>query len=68
MLWSFWLTVIALLFNSAPLAFAIVFCVGLAKECWDARYGSGFCLFDMAGNLVGIGAGLLCCLVASAIF
>ena len=42
MVWSFWLTLAALFVWSAPLAFAAVFVLGLAKECWDSRYGSGF--------------------------
>ena len=60
MVWSFWLTLAALLVWSAPLAFAAVFLLGLAKECWDLRYGSGFCLFDMAGNFIGSLVALLC--------
>ncbi len=59
MVWSFWLTLLALMLWSAPLAFLAVFLLGLAKECWDARYGSGFCFFDMAGNLIGSTVGLL---------
>ena len=50
MVWSFWLTLAALMVWPALLAFAAVFLLGLAKECWDYRYGSGFCLFDMTGN------------------
>lgn len=68
MVWSFWLTLAALLVWSMPLAFAAVFLLGLAKECWDSRYGSGFCLFDMAGNCVGSAGGLLCGLGFSALF
>lgn len=66
MLWSFWLTLAALLLWPAPLACAAVLLLGLAKECWDARYGSGFCMFDMAGNVLGSLAGLLCGFVLSA--
>lgn len=58
----------ALLLWSVPLAFAAVFSIGLAKECWDFRYGSGFCLYDMAGNLIGIVAGLACGFALSALF
>ena len=68
MVWSFWLTLAALLFWSAPVAFSVVFLLGLAKECWDSRYGSGFCWFDMTGNLLGSLAGLLCGLTMSVIF
>lgn len=57
--WSFWLTLAALVLWSAPVAFLAVLLLGLAKECWDFRYGSGFCLFDMMGNLIGSVAGLI---------
>ena len=67
MVWSFWLTLAALLVWSAPLAFTAVFLLGLAKECWDFRFGSGFCFFDMAGNFVGSTAGLACGLSISAL-
>jgi hypothetical protein len=30
----------------------------LVKECWDHFYGSGFCWFDMTGNLIGSGVAL----------
>lgn len=60
MVWSFWLTLAALALWSAPLAFIAVFALGLAKECWDSLYGSGFCWFDMTGNLIGSMVGLLC--------
>jgi len=68
MVWSFWMTLAALLLWSAPLAFAVVFFLGLAKECWDFRYGSGFCWFDMTGNLIGSVAGLVFGLAFSALF
>jgi hypothetical protein len=53
MTWSFWLTMFALSLWPAPWAFATVFLIGLAKECWDGLYGSGFCLFDLLANLIG---------------
>lgn len=66
--WSFWLTLAALFLWSAPMAFAAVFFLGLAKECWDAQYGSGFCLFDMVGNLLGSLGGLTVGFVFVALF
>lgn len=57
--WSFCLTLAARFFWPVPAAFAAVFLLGLAKEGWDSRFGSGFCWFDMTGNLVGIVAALL---------
>ena len=68
MTWSFWLTLAALLVWSAPFAFATVFLLGLAKECWDFRYGSGFCLFDMAGNFIGSFVALVCSIGFSVLF
>ena len=53
MAWSFWLTLFALLLWPVPWAFSAVFIIGLAKECWDSRYGSGFCVFDLLANLMG---------------
>lgn len=53
MVWSFWLTFGALLVVKAPAAFGVVMLIGLLKECWDARYGSGFCCFDLCANLIG---------------
>jgi len=53
MVWSFWLTTAALLAWSPEVSFVSVFLLGLAKECWDKYFGSGFCLFDMAGNFLG---------------
>ena len=63
MVWSFFLTLAALLVWPAHLAFAAVFLIGLIKECWDFRFGSGFCLFDMTGNLIGSLAALVVGLV-----
>lgn len=57
-MWSFWLTLAARVLWPAPWALAAVLLVGLAKELWDSRFGSGFCWFDMVGNLIGIMAGL----------
>lgn len=57
--WSFWLLMVGLMWMPWPNALAAVFLIGLAKEIWDARYGSGFCLYDMAGNCVGMLGALL---------
>lgn len=65
--WSFWLTLAALVFMSNVEAFVAVFLIGLAKECWDHYYGSGFCLFDMVGNLLGSFTGLLLALLVTGI-
>lgn len=68
MVWSFWLTLVALALWPAYFAFFAVFLIGLAKELWDFRFGSGFCLFDMAGNVFGIAAGFFCGFLFSACF
>lgn len=60
MVWSFCLMLVALILWPVLQSFAVVFLIGLAKESWDARFGSGFCMFDMAGNVLGILACLLC--------
>lgn len=59
MIWSFWLLLAAQFLWPAPWAFAVVFLIGFAKECWDSRFGSGFCFFDMFANIVGSSAALL---------
>lgn len=53
MLWSFWLTIATCILWPVAWAFAAVFLLGLAKECWDSRFGSGFCFFDMFANILG---------------
>ena len=53
LIWSFWLTIAARILWSAPIAFAIIFVIGILKECWDHRYGSGFCIYDIFANVVG---------------
>jgi hypothetical protein len=53
MIWSFWLLVAARLLWPAPWALAAVLLLGFAKECWDQRFGSGFCVFDILANLIG---------------
>jgi len=62
MVWSFALLVSFQFALGLTMAMVLVFAVGLAKEFWDARYGSGFCLFDMAANMIGIAAGVFLCL------
>ncbi|MDD5478447.1 hypothetical protein [Rhodoferax sp.] len=53
-LWSFWLTAVALIFLSEPVSLFLVFLIGFFKEVWDRYYGSGFCLYDLFGNMIGI--------------
>ena len=65
MILSFWLMLAALWLWPPLIAVTAVFLIGLAKECWDHFFGSGFCFFDMAGNVLGILAGLLLVLFAS---
>jgi hypothetical protein len=59
MTWSFWLMVAGLVFLPWIWAIASVFMIGLAKEVWDERYGSGFCFYDMLGNCIGMAGALL---------
>ena len=66
--WSFWLILVALLFLPVAEAFIAVLMIGLAKECWDHFYGSGFCLFDILGNLLGSIIGTLLFLASSGLY
>ncbi len=66
--WSFWLILVALLFLPVAEAFIAVLMIGLAKECWDHFYGSGFCLFDILGNLLGSIIGTLLFLAISGLY
>jgi len=59
MTWSLGLYIFAQFLWPAYVAFCAVMLLGLVKEFWDERYGSGFCLFDITGNLIGSSAGLL---------
>jgi hypothetical protein len=68
MRWSFFLMLVALALLPTYFAFSAVFLIGLAKECWDFKYGSGFCLFDMTGNLIGTLGGLLFGFMVSFLF
>lgn len=67
--WSFWMTMAGHVLWPAGWAVAVVFIVGLAKEFWDQRYGSGFCFVDLACNLIGIvAAAMLCALLPKGVF
>lgn len=68
MVWSFFLTLAALTITLPYQAFCAVFVIGLAKECWDFRFGSGFCLYDMTANLIGSIAGLTFGLLAATLW
>lgn len=57
--WSFWLTLAAHLLWPLGWSVAAAFVLGLAKEFWDQRYGSGFCWIDIIGNLVGISGAIV---------
>ena len=52
--WSFWITVIALLFFTNFYSLLLAFLIGVIKEVWDHYYGSGFCLYDISANCLGI--------------
>lgn len=57
--WSCALLLAALTVLPLAGALALVFAIGLAKECWDARYGTGFCWYDLLSNCIGMLAALL---------
>jgi len=50
------------------LSITLALLIGLLKECWDQRYGSGFCWYDMLANVLGIVAGLVVFMVLSAVW
>lgn len=63
----------AIMFLSALLlpltyAFLLTVLVGLGKEIWDHYFGSGFCLYDMAANFIGMGFVLPVLFALSAFF
>ena len=60
------LLVLSLFLAILPALF-LTFLIGLGKECWDHFYGSGFCLYDMLANIVGIGCSLLLITLAQVI-
>jgi len=67
--WSFWMTMAAQVLWPTGWAVAAVFAVGLVKELWDERYGSGFCFVDLACNLIGItAAAMLCAVLPEGVF
>jgi hypothetical protein len=59
MRWSFWMTLAANVLWPPLWAIAAVFALGLTKEFWDHRYGSGFCFIDIACNLIGIAGAIV---------
>lgn len=50
-----------LVLPSLQLSGLVVFFTGLGKEIWDHYFGSGFCLYDMIANGLGIAAGWALC-------
>lgn len=59
---SFFLFIFICFFVNIGYALLLTFIVGLLKEVWDEFYGSGFCLWDMVANFLGILVGF--CLVS----
>jgi|GEM_PF-4711650 len=47
------MTVFARILWQEPWAIFFVMTIGLLKEIWDERFGSGFSLLDLAANAVG---------------
>ena len=54
LIWSFWITVVALSFLTSAVSILFVFSIGVMKEIWDHYYGSGFCFYDISANCLGI--------------
>ena len=53
LLWSFWITVFARTLWPESWVFLFVMTIGLLKEVWDAKFGSGFSFLDLVANLFG---------------
>lgn len=49
-----------------PMLFSVcvTLLIGILKECWDQYYGSGFCWYDMAANILGVCASAILFIVA----
>lgn len=44
----------SLFFMGVMSSFVITFAIGIIKEIWDKKYGSGFCWYDVLANTVGM--------------
>ena len=55
----FFLQIVFLPWLSVWASIGLALLIGLLKECWDQRYGSGFCWYDMLANVIGIAAGVI---------
>lgn len=53
LLWSFWMTVFSRILWTEQWAVFFVMTIGLLKEIWDARFGSGFSILDLVANAAG---------------
>lgn len=51
------------IFLNIGYALLLTFFIGLLKEIWDEFFGSGFCLWDIMANVLGMLTGL--CLVSA---
>ena len=55
----FWYSFAILLVSLAVMTFSqalvLTLLAGIAKEIWDHLYGTGWCWYDMAANLAGMG-------------
>jgi hypothetical protein len=56
---SFGLVAICLLVMPPLQALFLVGLIGFAKEVYDHFFGSGFCLYDMGGNAIGMAVGMM---------
>lgn len=55
----FFLQIVFLPLLSVSASIGLTLLIGTLKECWDQRYGSGFCWYDMLANILGIAAGVI---------
>ncbi len=51
--WSFWMMIFASVIWPETWAIFFVMVIGLLKEIWDEKFGSGFCILDLVANAAG---------------
>ena len=51
--WSFWMMIFARVIWPESWAIFFVMSIGLLKEIWDGKFGSGFSIMDLVANAAG---------------
>lgn len=64
----FFLQLVFLFLLPVVISAFITLLIGFFKECWDKYCGTGFCWYDMAANVLGVGAGTIVFIVLQMLF